>query len=61
MDTNDAYTQVADLARKAGISIGALCKRAGVARATVTRWKKRETQPSFRTWQKLVEAAKCSG
>ena len=54
---DEIYSQVVTLAAKAGISVTALCKRAGVTPSTVTRWRSGKTQPSFRIWKKLEAAA----
>lgn len=58
MKTTDIFGTVKDMARKAGISIAELCRRAGVSRGTLTRWEKGETSPTFRVWAKLENAAK---
>ena len=57
MKTTDVFKSVQDMARKAGISIAELCRRAGVSRGTLTRWEKGETTPTFRVWAKLENAA----
>lgn len=53
----DNYSRVVSLAKIAGISVTALCQRAGIAPSTVTRWRSGKTQPSFRIWEKIVKAA----
>lgn len=58
MKTTDIFETVKDMARKSGISIAELCRRAGVSRGTLTRWEKGETTPTFRVWDKLENAAK---
>lgn len=58
MKTTDVFQKVKEMARKAGISIAELCRRAGVSRGTLTRWEKGETTPTFRVWDKLENAAK---
>ena len=54
---DEIYSRVVTLAVKAGISVTALCRRAGVTPSTVTRWRSGQTQPSFRIWEKLEAAA----
>jgi len=54
----DAYREVITLAEKAGLSVRRLCLLAGVSTSTVSRWRLGETQPSFRIWAKIQEAAK---
>ena len=54
----DHYRQVITLAENAGLSVTKLCRLAGVSPATVSRWRLGETQPSFRIWQKIEQAAK---
>ena len=58
MKSADKYSQIRELAGKAGLSVTALCKAAGVSRGTVARWRRGETMPSFRIWEKLEQAAK---
>jgi len=58
MNSADKYKQIRELAGKAGLSVTALCKAAGVSRGTVARWRRGETMPSFRIWEKLEQAAK---
>lgn len=55
--TTDIYGQIQQWAETAGISVTALCRRAGVSPGTVTRWRSGVTQPSFRVWTKLERAA----
>lgn len=57
MKTTTTFEKVQDMARKAGISIAELCRRANVSRGTLTRWEKGETAPTFRIWEKLESAA----
>lgn len=40
-------------AKDAGISVGDLCQRAGIARSTFQRWKSGETMPQMRVYQRL--------
>lgn len=56
MKTTTTFEKVQEMARKAGISIAELCRRAGVSRGTLTRWEKGQTSPTFRIWEKLEGA-----
>jgi transcriptional regulator with XRE-family HTH domain len=58
MNSADKYSELRELAGKAGKTITALCRDAGVSRGTVARWRRGETLPSFRIWEKLQQAAK---
>lgn len=58
MNNPDRYSQLRELAGKAGLTVTALCRAAGVSRGTVARWRRGETMPSFRIWEKLEQAAK---
>lgn len=58
MNNSDYFSKANELARKAGISLAQLCRRAGVSRGTLTRWSTGATQPTMRVWSKLEEAAK---
>ncbi len=52
----DSISVVEDLeaqAREAGKSISEVCREAGVARSTFTRWKSGDHTPNIRTIQKL--------
>lgn len=53
----DNYSRIVMLAKGAGLSVTALCRRAGVAPSTVTRWRSGKTQPTFRIWDKIEKAA----
>jgi DNA-binding XRE family transcriptional regulator len=57
MNYSDKYSELRELAGKAGLSVTGLCKAAGVSRGTVARWRRGETMPSFRIWAKLQQAA----
>lgn len=57
MMNTDVYSQIVRLAEKSGMSVRALCLKAGVSPGTVTRWRSGKNQPSFRIWQKLEGAA----
>lgn len=56
MITTDYYMKARELAGKAKISVAELCRRAGVSRATVSKWKGGKSQPSMRIWEKLLAA-----
>lgn len=43
-------------ATRKGLSIAEVCKRAGVARSTFTRWKSGDTSPTISVLEKLVQA-----
>lgn len=58
MINHDFFVKANELARKAGISLAELCRRADVSRGTVSRWATGKTQPTMRIWIKLEEAAK---
>lgn len=45
------------LAAEAGMSIAELCRRAGVAQSSFTRWK-RGASPTLKVAQKLIDATK---
>lgn len=47
-------------ARERGIAIGALCRRAQVARSTFTRWKAGETSPTLAIVERLILALRDS-
>jgi len=54
----DAVSVVEDLeaqARARGLSISEVCREAGVARSTFTRWKSGDHTPNFRTIQKISD------
>jgi transcriptional regulator with XRE-family HTH domain len=53
----DNYSRLVTLAEGAGLSVTALCRLAGVAPSTVTRWRSGKTQPTFRIWEKIERAA----
>ena len=53
------FDVVEDLERRAataGVSVSALCREAGVARSTFTRWKSRQAEPTIRVLRLLDEA-----
>ena len=52
------YSKLADMAANARLSVTRLCREAGVAPATATRWKCGDAAPSMRIWQKLEKTAK---
>jgi DNA-binding XRE family transcriptional regulator len=55
----DIYEIIDDLessARLAGFKMPAVCKEAGVAPTTYTRWKKRKVEPKLSTANKLTAA-----
>lgn len=56
MDEMTELHQIVTRAFAAGTSISNVCKRAGIAPSTVTRWKKRVTKPNATTLKKLSDA-----
>ncbi len=48
-------------ARARCLSINEVCREAGVARSTVTRWKSGDHEPNIRTLQKISEVLKPAG
>ena len=53
---DDLVTSLEARAREAGISINALCRKAGVARSTFSRWKAGRTEPQLRIYRRLIDA-----
>lgn len=45
MDQESVISDIEQRAQRAGVSIGALCKQAGVHPTTFSRWKKSEKNP----------------
>ncbi len=48
-------------ARARGLSISEVCRQAGVARSTFTRWKSGDNEPNVRTLQKISDVLKAAG
>jgi hypothetical protein len=48
------------MAANARLSIAGLCREAGVAPATATRWKSGVAAPTMRIWDKLERSAKAA-
>jgi predicted transcriptional regulator len=44
------------LARKLGITMAEVCRRAGIATSIFTRWKSGLTSPSYRNYQRIIDA-----
>ena len=55
MVTTLSPQQIEVLAHAQGLSIRELCRRAGVAQTTFTRWKKGDTEPLLSVYRRLVE------
>lgn len=51
------FEKVRQMAADAGVSVAELCRRAGVARSTISHWKAGRGGPSLRTWESLTNAA----
>jgi transcriptional regulator with XRE-family HTH domain len=48
---------VEDMAKKAGMTMAEVCRRAGVAKSTFTRWKNGSTEPTLDVYRRLRDAA----
>lgn len=44
------------MAAEAGITVPELCRRAGIAHTTFYRWKRDETQPTLRIYERIRKA-----
>lgn len=44
------------LARELGITMAEVCRRAGIATSIFTRWKGGLTSPSYRNYQRIIDA-----
>lgn len=47
-------------AKAAGLTIAELCRRAGIAQSTFSRWKAGDTKPTIGVYERLCEAAQPS-
>lgn len=45
-----------DRARTAGLSMAEVCRRAGIAQSTFSRWKSGTTEPTLDVYRRLCEA-----
>jgi transcriptional regulator with XRE-family HTH domain len=50
-------TDVEALAAKAGKTMMQVCKEANIAPSTFSRWKRGETSPSLKVYEKIMQAA----
>lgn len=48
--------EVERLAGEAGLSMAEVCRRAGIAQSTFTRWKAGRTEPSIGVYRRIVQA-----
>ena len=55
MDSASVVEDLEAQAREAGKSISEVCREAGVARSTFTRWKSGSHEPNIRTLQKISD------
>lgn len=51
-------TDIETLAWKAGLSMAEVCRRAGIAQSTFTRWKAGKTEPTLDAYRRLYQAVK---
>ena len=61
MDTTSVVEALEAQAREAGKSISEVCRQAGVARSTFTRWKSGSHEPNMRTIQKISDVLATNG
>ncbi len=61
MDSASVVEDLEAQAREAGKSISEVCRQAGVARSTFTRWKSGDNEPNVRTLQKISDVLKATG
>lgn len=57
MKDESPFIRVKIAAVRAGVSVKALCERAGVSHATVWRWGKGKATPNMGTYERLMAAA----
>ena len=55
MDSASVVEDLEAQAHEAGKSISEVCRQAGVARSTFTRWKSGDNTPNIRTIQKILD------
>lgn len=48
--------QVEEHARRAGKSLAGICRDAGIARSTFTRWKSGRTEPTLAVYKRILSA-----
>jgi transcriptional regulator with XRE-family HTH domain len=48
--------EIETAAREAGLSMAEVCRRAGIAQSTFTRWKRGTTEPTIGVYGRLVKA-----
>lgn len=60
MDKANLWTpeQIERRAKRAGVDMGIICRRAGVARSVFTRWKNGTYEPHLDNYRRLVLAVK---
>jgi transcriptional regulator with XRE-family HTH domain len=51
-------TDIEALAWRAGLSMAEVCRRAGIAQSTFTRWKAGRTEPTLDAYRRLFEVVK---
>lgn len=61
MDNASVVEDLEAQARAAGKSISEVCREAGVARSTFTRWKSGDNAPNIRTLRKIQEVLNHNG
>ena len=57
MTTTAYYWKIRELAVTARTTVAEVCREAGISHTTVWRWKTGDSQPTTRTWDKIVAAA----
>ncbi len=57
MNDDSPFISVKIAAVRAGVSVKALCRHAGVSHATVWRWGKGKASPNLSTYERLMAAA----
>lgn len=53
----DYFEEIKKAAWEAGVTVNKLCTLSNVNAATVWRWKTGKTEPSMRTFNKMIETA----
>jgi transcriptional regulator with XRE-family HTH domain len=53
--------EIEALAGSAGLSMAEVCRRAGLAQSTFTRWKSGKTEPTLDAYRKLIQVVVPSG
>ncbi len=56
MDEQLPVQEIESRAAAIGASLNEVCRRAGGARSTYTRWKSGETQPNYRLLTRMLDA-----